>query len=43
MLKNSPEPIQLQTLDPRAKELIKSVQPGRDTKRQNNGDIKSND
>ncbi len=43
MLKNSPEPIQLQTLDPRAKELIKSVQPGRDTTRQNNGDIKSND
>lgn len=31
MMKNSPEPLQLQTLDPRAKELIKTVQPGRDS------------
>jgi hypothetical protein len=35
MLKNSPEPLQLNVLDPRAKQIIKSVEPGRDTTRIN--------
>ena len=42
MLKNSPEPLRLNVLDPRAKELIKTIQPGRDST-QTRRDIQNND
>ena len=35
MLKNSPEPIKLTTVDPRAKEMIKDMKPYRDSARVN--------
>lgn len=43
MLKDSPEPLQLQTLDPKAKELIKAVQRGRDSTQINNRDASPRD
>ena len=43
MLKNTPEPLQLNVVDPRAKEMIKSSQPGRDSTHLNNRDIKNSD